>query len=57
MLWGAKSKPGCEATTPLSNLGLSFFSAKPFASPSVPGKVSPPAPLDQVAEPAFAVKS
>src|SRR5215216_6560742 len=55
--WGEKSIPGCEAVTPLSKLGLSSFKANPFASPSVPGKESPPAPLDQVAEFAFAVKS
>src|SRR6185503_11389591 len=54
---GAKSKPAWAASTPLSNFGLSFFNANPFASPSVPGKERPPAPLDHVAEPACAVKS
>src|SRR5215207_5301830 len=53
---GEKSKPACAASTPLSNFGLSFFNAKPLASPSVPGKESPPAPLDHVASPALSVK-
>src|SRR6185503_19598209 len=53
--WGETSRPGCEAVTPLSNLGLSSFSPNPLASPSAPGKVSPPAPLDQTVPLALAL--
>src|SRR5690349_9658790 len=54
---GTKSKPGFENGTPLLKFGASFVRAKPLVLPSVPGKESPPAPLDQLASFAPAVKS
>src|SRR5258706_8590505 len=57
MFGGTKSRAGCGLSAPLSYFGLSFLIAKPWASPSVPGRVKPPASEVQVALSAVAAKS